>query len=112
MLVGPGGGGFAMVTLIPVMVVTVWAAVVAAEVAGGGALDLAGAVAGTAGGQQGRQDSAADDAGQVGWALGADARGGDELVAGGSRAVVKLARSGLVPGRVSTALTMAMRSSW
>jgi hypothetical protein len=29
-----------------------------------------------------------------------------------SRAVVKLARSGLVPGRVSTAVTMAMRSSW
>ena len=29
-----------------------------------------------------------------------------------SRAVVKLARSGSVPGRASMAVTMAMRSSW
>jgi hypothetical protein len=29
-----------------------------------------------------------------------------------SIAVVKLARSGSVPGRVSTAVTMAIRSSW
>jgi hypothetical protein len=29
-----------------------------------------------------------------------------------SIAVVKLARSGSVPGRVSTAVTIAMRSSW
>jgi hypothetical protein len=29
-----------------------------------------------------------------------------------SRAVVKLVRSGSVPGWVSTAVTMAMRSNW
>ena len=68
------------------MVVMVVAArgrlVVAVEVAGGGAFDLAGAVAGPAGGQQGGQDGAADDAGQVG-GRGADPCGGGELVAGG-----------------------------
>src|SRR5262249_43734492 len=45
-------------------------------VAGGGGLDLAGAVAGPPGGQQGGQDGSADDTWQVSWAGGADAAGG------------------------------------
>src|SRR6266436_3866900 len=36
----------------------------------------------------------------------------DGQVVAASVAVVKLARSGSVPGRVSTAVTIAMRSSW
>jgi len=59
----------------------VGAAVIAVEVAGGGAFDLAGAEAGTAGGQQSGQDSPADDAGQVNGAVGADAAGSGELLA-------------------------------
>jgi len=59
------------------------AAVVPAEVAGGRALDLAGAVSGPAGGQQGGQDRLADDAVLQGRAGRADAGGGGELVAGG-----------------------------
>src|SRR5207247_6397268 len=55
--------------------------VVAVEVAGGGAFDLAGAEAGTAGGQQRGQDRASDDAGQVSWAVRAGAAGGGELLA-------------------------------
>ena len=88
------------------------AAVVAVEVPGGGAFDLAGAVArrragssvastarpiapGRSAGPSGQTPAAA-----VSWSLAA------------SIAVVKLARSGSVPGRVSTAVTMAIRSSW
>ena len=85
---------------------------VVVEVAGGGAFDLAGAEAGTAGGQQGGQDGAADDTGQVSRAGGADSRAAVSWSRAASRAVVKLARSGLVPGWVSMAVTMAMRSSW
>jgi hypothetical protein len=48
------------------------AAVVTGEVAGGGALDLAGAVTRPPGGQQGAQDRPADDTGQVSRILGAD----------------------------------------
>jgi hypothetical protein len=51
-------------------------------VAGGGAFDDAGAVAGPPGGQQRGQDRAADDAGPGG-AGGIDSRGSGELVAGG-----------------------------
>ena len=90
-------------------------AVVAVEVAGGGAFDLAGAVAGPAGGQQRGQDGAADDAGQVGLRMAGSGQIPPAAVSwsrAASRAVVKLARSGSVPGRVSTAVTMAMRSSW
>jgi hypothetical protein len=71
------------------------AAVVAVEVPGGGAFDLAGAVPGAAAGPSGQIPAAA-----VSWSLAV------------SIAVVKLARSGSVPGRVSTASTMVMRSSW
>jgi hypothetical protein len=39
-------------------------------------------------------------------------RAAGELVACGLQVAVKLARSGSVPGLVSIAVTMAMRSSW
>ena len=92
-------------------------AVVAVEVAGGGVLDLAGAPAGSAGWQQGGQDGPADDPEQVELAGGGPIGGRIASAAmswsrAACRAVVKLARSGLVSGRVSTALTMAIRSSW
>src|SRR5439155_2983135 len=63
---------------------TVLAAFVVADVvAGGGAFDLAGAVARAAGGQQAVQDGTADPAG-VDWVCGVrDAAGCGDLVAGG-----------------------------
>ena len=113
LLVGPGGGGLQVVDAdIGDGGDGVRAAVVAAEVARGGALDLAGAVTGRDG-QQGGQDGTADDTGQVGRAIQAvSLRPAVSWSRAASRAVVKLARSGSVPGRVSTAVTMAMRSSW
>src|SRR6266571_5021382 len=53
------------------------------EVAGGSALDLAGAEPGAPGGQQGGQDGSADGAGQVSGALRADSCCRGELAAGG-----------------------------
>jgi hypothetical protein len=88
-----------------------WAAVVAVQVPGGGAFDLAGAAPRAAGGQQGGQNSPADGAGQVGRASGQMPRAAVSSSRAASIAVVKLAWSGSVPGQVSTAETMAMRSS-
>lgn len=56
---------------------------VAVLVAGDAAFDFAGAVAGSAGGEQRGQDGSADGAEQVGWAVGTDAAGGGEFLAGG-----------------------------
>jgi hypothetical protein len=63
-------------------------------------------------GQQGGQDGPADGAGQVDGPSGQMLRAAVSWSRAASMAVVKLARSGSVPGRVSTASTMAIRSSW
>ena len=64
-------------------------------VAGCGAFDAAGTVAG----QQRGQDCAADGAGLVSGVIGADSRGTMSWSRAAPRAGVKLARSGSVPGR-------------
>jgi hypothetical protein len=86
-----------------------WAAVVAVQVLGGGAFDFADAVPGAAGGQQGGPDGPADGAGQVAGPSGQMPRAAVSSSRAAFIAVVKLARSGSVPGQVSTAETTARR---
>jgi len=78
------------------------AAGVTVEVAGGGAFDLAGAVAGPPGGQLGGQDRAPDDAGQVSGTGGQMPRAAVTWSRAFSRAVVKLEPGGqerlMLPG--------------
>ena len=79
------------------------AAVVAVQVPGSGAFDLADAVPGVARGQQGGQDGPANGAGQVDGAIRADAAGCGELIPrgfhrGGEAGPVRIsARAGLHP---------------
>jgi hypothetical protein len=92
--------------------------VVAVEVAGRRVLDGAGAPAPAPGWQQRGQDGATDGpekvglAGLAGVAIGTIPSALMSWSRAACRAVVKLARSGLVSGRDSTAVTMAIRSSW
>src|SRR5215813_6455432 len=80
---GRSGGGTRMVISTRVRtVVCCGRPVVAVEVAGGGAFDLAGAVAGPPGRQEAVQDGAADPADARGVAGIGDAAGGGDLVAG------------------------------
>jgi hypothetical protein len=88
------------------------AAVVAVEVPGGGAFDLRALYRGRRAGSKVARTARpiapgrpAGPSGQTPWAA-------VSWSLAASSAVVKLARSGSVPGRVSTASTMVMRSSW
>ena len=58
------------------------------------------------------QDGLADGPCQVGGGAGGDARGRTTWSRAAFRAVVKLARSGSVPGSAAEASAMAVRSAW